>query len=177
MIFKSHEGRCIVVSDEPDDARIEITGKKRQLSSPPSGDTGSVYTIDGNQTTILFDERDGKEQLLIRTHQGDFIKIDITNRKLEVSFESDIIIKTVGDFHLHSSGQINIKGDLGVHIIGLDGIVNFNKSTYQTEGKLSLVSTGAGISADSYGGKILLNNADAQPEKATPPDDPSSGTR
>jgi len=177
VIFKSHEGRCIVISDDPDDERVEITGKKRQLSSPPSGDTGSVYTIDGNQTTILLDEKEGKEQILIRTYQGDFIKVDITNRKLEISFQDDIIIKTVGDFHLHASGEVNIKGDLGVNIIGLDGIVNFNKSTYQTAGKLSILSTGAGISADSYGGKILLNNADATPENATPPEDPSSGTR
>lgn len=177
VIFKSHEGRCIVVSDDPDDARVEITGKKRQLSGPPSGDTGSVYTIDGNQTTILLDERDGQEQILIRTHLGDFVKVDITNRKLEVSFESDIIIKTVGDFHLHASGSVNIKGDLGVNIIGQDGTVNFSKSTYQTEGKMNLVSTGGGISADSYGGKILLNNADATPKTATPPNDPSSGNR
>ena len=28
-IFKSHEGRTVVISDDPDDARTEITGKKR----------------------------------------------------------------------------------------------------------------------------------------------------
>ena len=31
-ILKTHAGRAIVISDDPDDARVEITGKKRQLS-------------------------------------------------------------------------------------------------------------------------------------------------
>ena len=68
VIFKSHDGRTIVVSDDDDDARVEITGKKRLITkgtdidgnaTDPSGDTDSVYTIDDNQTSILLDEREG----------------------------------------------------------------------------------------------------------------------
>ena len=33
VIYKSNSGRTIVISDDPDDERVEITGKKRQLSS------------------------------------------------------------------------------------------------------------------------------------------------
>ena len=114
IIFKSHEGRTIVISDDAYDARIEITGKKRDLNDkelrePPSGDTDSVYTIDGNQTTILFDERAGTEKILIRTYKGDFFHIDIDERKLQVQFESDIEIKTNGNFNVTAAEEINIK--------------------------------------------------------------------
>lgn len=121
VIFKSTKGRCVVISDDPDDARVEITGKKRNLSSPPAGDTASVYTIDGNMTTILMDERDGKEKILIRTHNGDFVNIDVTNRKLNISFESDIQIKTNGKLMLRAYDDIDIKGLSNVNIqAGLD---------------------------------------------------------
>jgi hypothetical protein len=116
-IFKSHDGRTIVISDDPDDARVEITGKKRKLKNPPSGDTASVYTIDENQTTILLDERDGKQKILIRTYKGDFLNIDIKNQKLQAQFESDIIIKTKGKFQMTADDNIDIKSKTGdVHI-------------------------------------------------------------
>jgi len=119
VIFKSHEGRTIVISDDADDARIEITGKKRQISDPPTGDTDSVYTIDDNQTTILFDERTGKEKILIRTHKGDFFHIDIDEQKLHAFFESDIELKTNGAFRILAKDDIDIKSsDENVRIEG-----------------------------------------------------------
>ena len=132
VILKSHDGRCIVMSDDPDDCRVEITGKKRKISSPPTGDTGSVYTIDGNQTTILLDERSGKQKILIRSYNGDFINFDIEERKLMVGFNGDIEIATKGkfkvsaakgfdfktdyDLNLEATGKINIKGAGDVNI-------------------------------------------------------------
>ena len=113
VLLKTHEGRAIVISDDPDDARTEITGKKRQLSSPPTGDTGSVYTIDENQTTILFDEREGKEKVLIRTYKGDFFHIDIDEQKLQAEFEGDIIIKTNGKFQVTAEDDIDILSNTG----------------------------------------------------------------
>jgi len=125
VIFKSHAGRTIVISDDPDDERVEITGKKRKLKDPPSGDTVSVYQIDQNQTTILLDERDGQEKLLIRTYKGDFINIDIENRKLLVEFESDIEIKTKGAFKLTAQDNIDIKSGTGdVNIQASTGKMN-----------------------------------------------------
>lgn len=121
-LFKSNEGRAVVISDDPDDARTEITGKKRQLTNPPSGDLDSVYTIDDNQTTILFDEREGKQKILIRTYKGDFVNIDIEDRKLFAEFESDIEIKTNGDFKLTVQGDIDIKSVTGnVHVEAQSG--------------------------------------------------------
>jgi len=118
-LLKTHEGRTIMISDDPDDARTEITGKKRQLKTPPTGDLDSVYKIDGNQTTILFDERKGKEKILIRTYKGDFIHVDIDERNLQAYFKNDIRIQCDGDFYLEVKGDINIESKTG------DGKIKF----------------------------------------------------
>jgi len=112
-IFKSHEGRVIVVSDDPDDARIEIGGKKREMTEPPTGDTASVYKIDDNMTTILFDERDGKEKILIRSHKGDFIHFDIDERKIQIQIEDDVEIECKNNFYLTVDEDINILSKYG----------------------------------------------------------------
>jgi len=112
-LIKTHDGRAIVASDDPDDARIEITGKKLQLSSPPTGNVGSVYQIDGNQTTILLDEREGKQKVLIRTVKGDFLHVDIDERRLQASFGDDIRIECGGDFYLTVKGNINVMSEGG----------------------------------------------------------------
>jgi hypothetical protein len=112
-ILKTHDGRTIIISDDPDDARVEITGKKRNISDPPTGDTNSVYTIDGNQTTILFDERSGKEKILIRTHKGDFLHIDIDEQKLQAKFESNIEILSNATINISAADDINLKAVTG----------------------------------------------------------------
>jgi hypothetical protein len=113
-IFKSPDGRCIVVSDDEYDSRVEITGKKRMLTSPPAGDVASVYQIDGNQTTILMDERAGKEKILIKSYLGDFINIDVQNRKLEMSFLGDVNISSFGSIFLTAKGKVQISAGAGV---------------------------------------------------------------
>jgi hypothetical protein len=113
-IFKSNEGRTIVISDDDFDQRVEITGTKRDMLTTkeiPSGDTDSVYQIDGNMTTILFDEREGKQKILIRTYLGDFLHVDIDERKLQAEFESDIIIKTNASFYLTAKKDIHIRSE------------------------------------------------------------------
>lgn len=112
-ILKSHEGRTIVISDDPDDARVEFTGKKRKIKTPPTGDLESVYEIDDNQTTILFDERKDKEKILIRTYKGDYIHIDIDEQNLQAYFKNDMRLECGGDFYLTVGGNINIKSKAG----------------------------------------------------------------
>jgi len=113
-ILKTHTGRCIIVSDDPDDERVEVTGKKREIKTPPTGDTASVYAIDDNMTTILLDERDGMQKVLIRTYKGDFFHVDIDERKLQAQFESDIEIKTNASLYITAEKDIHIlaNGDL-----------------------------------------------------------------
>lgn len=108
VLLKSPDGRCVTISDDPSDARVEITGKKRKLIDPPDGDMQSVYEIDTNQTTILLDERSGKEKLLIRSYKGDFINFDIENERLEIRVRNNIDIVCAGNCNIMSSGDMNL---------------------------------------------------------------------
>ena len=162
VIFKSHEGRCIVISDDPDDARLEITGKKRQLNTPPSGDVASVFAIDGNQTTILLDERDGKEKILIRSHKGDYINFDVENQKLQVSFANDIHVKSNTTFFLRVSDDVNVKAGGNVNI-DAGGDVNIKAGgnvNSQSGGNVNNLASG-NVNID--GPKINENTGSAGP--------------
>lgn len=157
VIFKSHEGRCVVISDDPDDRRVEITGKKREISNPPVGDKDSVYNIDGNQSTILFDERDGKEKILLRTHKGDYLHIDVDEQKLQTYFKSDILLQTDGDFHVTVGGDtlFEAKGDM-----------NIKSKNYKNEtGQAYNVKSGSDQNYES-GGNLSTKASSAQQHKA-----------
>jgi len=141
-IIKSLEGRTIIVSDDPDDARIEITGKKDKLSGDAPGDTDSVYDIDGNQNVILLDERDSKQKVLIRTKKGDFLHIDIDERKLQGYFANGINLKTDKFLYLQAA-KINIKSDSDFNMSGgkinlkSDGDVNIeSRSNINIKGSI-----------------------------------------
>ncbi|MFW6001896.1 MAG: hypothetical protein ACOCQD_00995 [archaeon] len=108
-IIKTHSGRSIIVSDSEDIQRIEITGKKREMEDGPSGDENSIYQIDDNQTTVLLDERDGREKLLIRSRKGDYINFDIENRNVNIKCQNNIEIKSGGSINLQSDEDINLK--------------------------------------------------------------------
>jgi len=109
-VIKTQSGRTIVVSDSDDVQRVEITGKKRtEAVSTAEGDSNSVYTIDDNQTTILLDERDGKEKILMRSHKGDYIHFDIDEQELHIEFKNDIHIKSAGNVFFEASKDFNIK--------------------------------------------------------------------
>jgi hypothetical protein len=173
-VIKTHFGRCIVVSDDPDDERVEITGKKRELKEPPTGDLDSVYTIDGNQTTILLDERSGKQKLLIRTYKGDFLHIDIDSRKLQAYFKDDIIIKTDGKFDLHAKEDIRIKTDANYNE---EAIGNIQKksggSTYHSAGGVFDAQAGNTINFDAQA--VWENSGMSSPANPSSPEDPEGG--
>lgn len=141
VTWKSGSGRAIVMSDSDDCQRIEITGKKRTMSGGPAGE-GSVYDIDGNMTTILLDERDGGEKFLIKSHKGDFFKLDVENRKLEIDMESDVIIKT--------RGKIQMDAEQGLLLNS-----NGGPMTQKSKGNVSLKSEGD-IFINSSSGNIHI---------------------
>lgn len=162
VIYKSHSGRTIVISDDPDDERVEITGKKRQISTPPVGDTSSVYTIDGNQTTILIDERSGSEKVLIKSHKGDYINFDVENQKLQISVQSDIHIKSNGSIYIKAGDSIHLKAgaDINIHAGGTvnnkgDGAINI-----QSGGSINGLASGI-ISLDGSGVNEMCGTAGA----------------
>jgi len=116
VLYKSHSGRTIVISDDPDDERVEITGKKRTLTNAPVGDKDSVYTIDGNQSTFLIDERDGKEKILFRSYKGDYINFDIENQKLQISISEDIHIKSNASIYIKAADDIHFKSGSDINL-------------------------------------------------------------
>ena len=152
-IFKSHDGRTIIISDDPDDARVEITGKKRKLNTPPSGDLDSVYEIDENQTTILLDERTDKEKILIRTYKGDFLHIDIDEQNLHIYFKNDINIKCEGNLNILTNGSINIKSSSDNVNIEANADINHKSggSIKQSSGADMHVKAGGNCSISSSG--------------------------
>jgi len=143
-IFKSSQGRCIIISDDCDE-RIEITGKKRQLEKSkekPEGDIDSVFTIDHNQTTILLEETDGNEKLLIRTYKGDYINVDITKRELHCEFKNDIYFKTQSDFyvealniHMKAKENMYLTAEKEIDIVGRDNAFFSSNGQINISGK------------------------------------------
>jgi hypothetical protein len=109
-LIKTNQGRCIIISDDGDDARIEITGKKRQMNNAPDGDDASIYAIDGNMTTILIDERSGHEKLLIKDYRGNFIKMiqdeNGIKDQLHMFFKDDIHIETLKNLYIKTGGNM-----------------------------------------------------------------------
>jgi hypothetical protein len=177
VIFKSHEGRTIVISDNPDDPRVEITGKKTKLKTPPHGDEGSVYTVDGNQTVILLDERSSQEKILIRSHKGDYINFDIKRQKLQIYCKKDIIIESGGSLHLKAKDDIRIEGkniyltatQEAVHIRGkanvnieAGGIANINSGGATNINSAALVAIdGTGVAEMSGAATVAIGQAKA----------------
>lgn len=150
----SGEGRSVVVCDSQDQARIEITGKKRKLesSSGPSGNNSSVYEVNNNQSVILIDEREGSEKILIKTYKGDFINLDLEKQSLECKFKGDILMSTEGDFKVTAQGNIDLKANETASLTA-NGTVNL-KSTLSgafIEGRIA-----AGIKST---GVIMINGA------------------
>jgi hypothetical protein len=170
-ILKSHSGRVIHVSDDTDDERIEIGGKKRQLSSPPTGDLDSVYTIDENMTTILFDERTGKEKILIRTYKGDFFHIDIDERKLQIEFENDIIIKSNGNIHIHAGDNIEVKADSNIKLDAGNEFDQKSGGTFKnSSGGDYHINAGGTINTD--GSERYDQTGNSVPANSANPEDP-----
>jgi hypothetical protein len=108
-VVKSHDGRAIIVADSPDVARTELTGKKRSITSGPEGDSSSVLTIDGNQTIICINEANGADQILIQSHNGNFINMDNKTGKLSIKMSGDVNIQAGGGIFLDSGADLSLK--------------------------------------------------------------------
>lgn len=169
-LIKTNSGRCVIVSDDADDERVEITGKKRMINTPPNGDLDSVYTIDDNQTVILLHEVAGEEKLLIKDYHGNFINIHtetpICSDQLHIFFKDDIHIETqknlfiktgeemhvdVGsNFFLTASENIDVKAGLTYK----EKALNFHRFTLITDKRTALISMNdtAGIKLEHCAG-------------------------
>ena len=111
-LLKTCQGRCLVISDDDDDARFEITGKKRMIKDPPFGDTDSVYKIDDNQSVFLIDERPQHEKILLKDYRGNFMKLiqdeNGINDQLHVKIQNDVHMEFQKDFYLTVLGNMHV---------------------------------------------------------------------
>lgn len=158
VLFKSPQGRCIVISDDEDDCRVEITSKKRNMSDPPSGDSGSVFDIDGNMTTILLDERSGSEKILIKTYKGDYVNIIIEDGSLNIQMKGDIQIKNTGSTCIKSLGDINIKSGANVNIQSV-GNINIKAGALLCAESVMDLNIKSGINLNSMAAATINNKS------------------
>lgn len=119
-VIRTRQGRVIIISDDPDDARVELTGRKRNESMRLEGDSASVYAIDGNQTVILIDERAGKEKVLIKDWRGNTIHIRSHSDEIHIYANSDIVINTSNNLHIKAAANLDIgvDGDCKIKVGG-----------------------------------------------------------
>lgn len=137
-LLKTREGRIIIFSDDPDDERVEITGKKRQLDATDvSGNASSVYTIQDNQTVILIDERIGHEKILIRDYKGNYINLDTESGDLSINVSGDAHIKAgksiymtaTDEIHMRCGGVLNAQSGNSINIKSAGGQVNMSATS------------------------------------------------
>ena len=184
-IIKTRMGRVILCSDDTDDERVEITGKKRLITNEPDGDDDSVFTIDENQTTILMDERAGHEKLLIRDYRGNYINLRTNDEgvqdQLHIYMKDDIhietlknlYIKTGEDMHiengakykLHAKDTIDVKGDMGMQETAL----MINRLAYTTDNRTAgvIITDTAGVISTRNAGVAISDNATTQCARST----------
>jgi len=149
-IIKTGEGRSIIVSDTPEHARVEITGKRRLLPLPPTGNPASSYTIEGNMTTILLEETPGSEQVLVKTYKGDYLKLSIEKRTLDIYIESDISIQTKGNITVQADGNIDVQSKQNINI-------NANSNINTQSGESTNITAVGSVNINSNGpGKISI---------------------
>jgi len=140
VIFRSPDGRTIVVSDDPKDSRIEITGKKRN---------DDVYSIDGNQTTILLNEGENGEQVLIKTHNGIYLNIDVDDGAIYLNSTDKVVLASGSNLDLLAGGNVNLKS-VGDITIQSSGNLNLSASgNVIISGSMILTNTGGAPSASS----------------------------
>ena len=127
VIFKSKKGHTIIISDDSGDERTEITGKKRQLSGTDvSGNAGSIFPITGNQSTILIDDRSGKEKILIEDYKGNYINLNSAKGTLDVQITGDLKIKATGKVYITGQQGIEIKADLPTSNVNIQSGLDTN---------------------------------------------------
>lgn len=171
-IFRSKNGKVIIISDDEDDSRVEITGNKKNNED--------IFTIDGNQKVILIDERKGKEKILIKDEKGNYINIDTKNNKIHiysndninqqskkdynitVDNDMNIDVKNNVNYNIKKDVNIKINGNLKITVDGNIDIYSNNKININSNNSLNLKATSSfltGVSSiDLFSSGIISIN-------------------
>ena len=124
--MKTHQGRAMIFSDDPFDARVEITGKKRILHNPPDGDFQSVYQIDNNQTIFMIEERPDHEKVMLKDYHGNYMKMIQNDAGRSDQFhlwmKDDIHIETLKNIYITAHENIHIRAYQDIYINALQNM-------------------------------------------------------
>ena len=166
-LLKTHEGRTIIVSDDKYDERVEITGKKRQLTDAPFGDIDSVFKIDDNQSVILIDERKDNEKIFIKDYRGNYIKMiqhensevhgKVIEDQLHVYFHDDIHIDTPKNIYITAGENIHIRAGNDIYIHALHDM--FIKAKNDLKEMAHRINRYSETSDDRYAGTDINDKA------------------
>ena len=92
VLLRSPKGRSVVISDDPSDARVVITGRKQCHYNNPQT---AVYKIKHNQTVFVIDEagnqktRPNKDKVHITDYRGNFLRIHTYQNKVFIHATSE----------------------------------------------------------------------------------------
>ena len=138
VILRSPKGRTIMISDDPDDARVMITGKKNayDVNDP----VPTVYQIKNNQIVFIIDEsgdqnsKPNQDKVILADYRGNYIRLHTYENKLliylsdeggppgEISLFTDkamIRINNAGTSYIQMTnpgGTVNIDGSGVINI-------------------------------------------------------------
>jgi len=154
VILRSPCGRAIVVSDDPDDARVMITGKKNAYD--PNNPQNSVKKIRNNQIVIMIDERGPQDQknqdnVLIADYNGNYIQVRTFENKIyvyatdqngqpgEICLFTDKAVVRVDN---SGSSSVEVSNPGGCIVLDGDGNINIDakKNVYINAGQKIVLS-------------------------------------
>lgn len=163
LLSRTKKGRVIIISDDPYDERVELTGKKRKYNPESEDNSATIFETKDNQTIILIDEREGKEKILIKDYKGNYINIKQTDDSFNIFSSGDCKVwhKKNGEITFDGDVNIRIAGDLNVQVDGnvrydIDGRVSHNVGN-----RIDVLANGD-INMDAP--NIYLNSGKANPE-------------
>jgi len=120
VLFRSPDGRSMWISDDPSDARVMMTGAKKDTSS------SGVFNIQGNQNVILIDEVGNR--ILVADQDADYFLIDTAGNHMYLRALNTIQIYTQTTLiSCNTSGDINIQVPNATIQIN-NGVVNITAS-------------------------------------------------
>lgn len=148
----------------------------------PEGDDISVYRINdennpdnGNMTSILLDEREGKEKILIKTHKGDYIHIDVDERQLQCYFKGHMLIETESNLDLNIKGNLNVKVGGSIHLETGDAYTLLSEGSIVSQSNASISSKSKSDTFIDADGAVQVQLPGAQVAPKVTPAKPLGG--
>lgn len=165
VLHRSPRGRTVMISDDPDDARVMITGKKNDYD--PNNPIDSVFRVKDNQIMFVIDEAGPQDQMnedkaMLLDYHGNYVRLHVwENRYLvymsnEKGKPAEIILFTKTNMVKLSekgNGYIQLTNDGGTINMDNDGTINIDaQDTIYLNAKNRIVMNAGVIHENCYDG-------------------------